>query len=62
MAARLDLDPSSYSRLLSGAMKPSIRVVRAIARAFPELRAACVSMLLDDDSPAEQSERVEAAV
>ena len=46
VSRRLEINPSSWTRLVAGDMQPSIRIVRAIARAFPSLQQECVSLLL----------------
>lgn len=45
MARRLNVVPSSYTRLVSGEMQPSLRIVQAVSQAFPELRAQCAKLL-----------------
>ena len=54
MASLLEISRSLYSRLLAGEVQPTVRVVREIARAYPELRDACAAMVLgeDQDAPA----------
>lgn len=51
LASRLGLERSVCSRLLSGQVQPSIRVVSAIARAWPELRDACTAAVFDEPEP-----------
>lgn len=46
MARRLDVNPSSWTRLCSGELQPSLRVVQAAAAAFPEVRSLCVETLM----------------
>lgn len=46
MARRLGVNPSTWTRLVSGDMQPSLRIVQAVVVAFPELRSFCVELLL----------------
>lgn len=46
MARRLGVNPSTWTRLVSGEMQPSLRVVQSVVVAFPELRSFCVELLL----------------
>lgn len=46
MARRLKINPSSWTRLVSGEMQPSLRIVQAAVAAFPELHSFCVGLLL----------------
>lgn len=46
MARRLSVNPSSWTRLCSGEMQPSLRIVQAAAAAFPEVRSLCVQTLM----------------
>lgn len=62
VARRLNIDPSSWHRLTYGTMQPSIRVVRAISRAYPVLTSHCVQVLLigNESSPEQDNEPVAA--
>lgn len=46
VARRLDVNPSTITRLVAGDMQPSLRIVQAISAAFPELRPRCAQLLL----------------
>lgn len=48
MAARLGIERSVCSRLLAGKVQPTVRVIRAIAKAWPELRDACADVVLGE--------------
>lgn len=48
-ADRIGISDSLYSRLVSGNVAPTVRVVRGIAHAFPELRDACAATVLGED-------------
>lgn len=62
MARRLDVNPSSWTRLCSGELQPSLRVVQAAAAAFPEVRPLCVELVMTRiETHADHQERVEAA-
>lgn len=62
MARRLEINPSSWTRLVAGDMQPSLRVVQAAAAAFPEVRPLCVELLMSRiDSHADHQERIEAS-
>lgn len=61
MARRLEINPSSWTRLVAGDMQPSLRIVQAVVAAFPELRSLCVELLLirsTDPTDSHTSERV----
>jgi predicted transcriptional regulator len=62
MARRLEVNPSTWTRLVSGDMKPSLRIVQATVKAFPELRPFCVQLLLiSSDSDTNQQKTAEVA-
>lgn len=46
LARRLEVNPSSITRLMRGDMQPSLRIVQMVNREFPELRPACALLLL----------------
>lgn len=46
MARRLDVNPSTWTRLVDGDIQPTLRIVQATVAAFPELRSFCVGLLL----------------
>jgi len=46
MSRRLEINPSSWTRLCAGDLQPSLRVVQAAAAAFPEVRPVCVQTLM----------------
>lgn len=46
MSRRLGINPSTWTRLVAGDVQPSLRVVQAVASAFPELRSFCVDLLM----------------
>lgn len=49
MSTRLGVAGSSYTRLLSGELQPSLRLVQSVCRAFPELQSFCASLLQIDN-------------
>jgi predicted transcriptional regulator len=60
IARRLQVNPSTITRLMSGDMQPSLRTVQMINRTFAELRSQCAALLLignddvaDQECPAE---------
>lgn len=62
LARRLQVNPSTITRLMSGDMQPSLRIVQAISSAFPELRSTCAQLLLIGTSNnADEQMPVEAA-
>jgi predicted transcriptional regulator len=46
MARRLEINPSSWTRLVGRDMQPSLRIVQSAVRAFPEVRSLCIELLL----------------
>lgn len=46
VARRLEVNPSTITRLMAGDMQPSLRIVQMVNRAFPELRSQCAALLL----------------
>lgn len=61
MARRLEVNPSTWTRLVTGEMQPSLRIVQATVRAFPELRSFCVELLLIRSDPDSDQQREEVA-
>lgn len=58
MSRRLQINPSTWTRLMAGDVQPSLRVVQAAVGAFPEVRSFCVELLMirrdhveDSDGP-----------
>jgi predicted transcriptional regulator len=45
VARLLAVNPSTVTRLLSGEMQPSLRIVQAVNEQFPELRVRCAELL-----------------
>lgn len=52
VARRLQINPSTWTRLTAGDLQPSLRVVQGIAREFPTLQLQCVNVLLDGNQEA----------
>lgn len=46
VARRLEVNPSTWTRLTKGDVQPTVRVVQKVARAFPALQLQCVNLLL----------------
>lgn len=61
LARRLEVNPSSITRLMHGDMQPSLRIVQAVNREFPELRSVCAVLLRISDSSEANSHTMEAA-
>jgi transcriptional regulator with XRE-family HTH domain len=59
VARRLGVNPSTWTRLVSGEMQPSLRVVQSAVAAFPELRSFCVGLLLIRSTDSSDRERFE---
>lgn len=62
MSRRLQINPSTWTRLMAGDVQPSLRVVQAAVAAFPEVRSFCVELLMirsdlieDAEEPAKAS-------
>ena len=61
MARRLGINPSSWTRLVSGELQPSLRLVQSAVAAFPEVRPFCVQLLMiRSDSNADSQSMAEA--
>lgn len=45
LAVRLEVNPSTITRLMRGDMQPSLRIVQMVNREFPELRPSCARLL-----------------
>lgn len=45
MARRLGIAPSSWTRLVSGEIQPTLRIAQAAGAAFPALAPECVGLL-----------------
>lgn len=57
LARRLNVNPSTITRLTAGDMQPSLRIVQAINASFPELRPHCVQLLMiSNDSVADREQ------
>ena len=50
VARRLEVNPSTVTRLMAGDMQPSLRIVQMVNRAFPELHSHCAALLLIGNS------------
>ena len=61
MSRRLEINPSSWTRLCAGDLQPSLRVVQAAAAAFPEVRPLCVQTLMIRTSDVADAETCAAA-
>ena len=61
VARRLEVNPSTWTRLVSGEMQPSLRVVQAAVAAFPELRSFCVGLLLLRSTDVADKQKTESA-
>lgn len=62
VARRLEVNQSTITRLMSGELQPSLRVVQRVNRAFPELRSFCAGLLLiSSDSAAHKQNMSEVA-
>jgi predicted transcriptional regulator len=60
MARRLEVNPSTWTRLVAGDMQPSLRIVQAVVAAFPELRSFCVELLLIRSDTSADQQKTEA--
>jgi DNA-binding XRE family transcriptional regulator len=49
LAARLEVNPSTITRLMKDGMQPSLRLVQMVNREFPELRPFCAQLLRISD-------------
>lgn len=60
MARRLEVNPSTWTRLVEGDIQPTLRIIQATVAAFPELRSFCVGLLLirSTDVPDQQKSEV----
>lgn len=61
MARRLEVNPSTWTRLVEGDIQPTLRIVQATVAAFPELRSFCVGLLLIRSTDSSDSQKVQVA-
>jgi predicted transcriptional regulator len=59
LALRLEVNPSTITRLMRGEMQPSLRIVQMVNREFPELRSFCAQLLRISDSVIPDQNQVE---
>lgn len=61
LARRLEVNPSSITRLMRGEVQPSLRIVQMVNREFPELRPSCALLLRIRTEESSDSQTLQAA-